>query len=282
MPDLKKHFIETAWGFKKKILRSLTLARKYRYLCTNIHQYGILETTIILSWFTAVIKLMIVLPWSLNGRCSWKRSIYIQKKNSKILFACMYSWFFSILPSYYCTCGTLVKNMIYRRQCTQKSPRHNIGKKIINCFLKNYLKFFFRLDLIMDYYNIQVYNGTSLSFYYPGNFIWWEINSQSQLIWTRNHFLTVILSNWNPSCNNLLFISSDKIVMNSSDIDTNKCRCFWNCSALVSLYQDLDGYNMIKFSLMITVFHSLLDGLSPKTISSKSLAAWGNNCSKSS
>lgn len=134
----------------------------------------------------------------------------------------------------------------------------------------------------MDYYNIEVYNGTSLSFYYPGNFIWWEINSQSQLIWTRNHFLTVILSNWNPSCNNLLFISSDKIVMNSSDIDTNKCRCFWNCSALVCLYQDLDGYNKIKFSLMITVFHSLLDGLSPKTISSKSLAVWGNNCSKSS
>lgn len=27
----------------------------------------------------------------------------------------------------------------------------------------------------MDYYNIEVYNGTSLSFYYPGNFIWWEI-----------------------------------------------------------------------------------------------------------
>lgn len=81
---------------KKKILRSLTLARKYRYLCTNIHQCGILETTIILSWFTAVIKLMIVLSWSLNGRCSWKRSIYIQKKNSKILFACMCSWFFSM------------------------------------------------------------------------------------------------------------------------------------------------------------------------------------------
>lgn len=67
--------------------------------------------------------------------------------------------------------------------------------------------------------------------------------------------------------------------MNSSDIDTNKCRCFWNCSALVSLYQDLNGYNMIKFLLMITVFHSLLDGLSSKTINSKSLAAWGNNCS---
>lgn len=131
---------------KKKILRSLTLARKYRYLCTNIHQYGILETTIILSWFTAVIKLMIVLPWSLNGRCSWKRSIYIQKKNSKILFACMYSWFFSILPSYYCTCGTLVKNMIYRRQCTQKSPRHNIGKKNNYQLLpKELLKIFFQI-----------------------------------------------------------------------------------------------------------------------------------------
>lgn len=160
---------------------------------------------------------MIVLSWSLNGRCSWKRSIYIQKKNSEILFACMYSWFFSMSELGFflainCTCGTLVKNMIYRRQWTQKSPRHNIGKKIYQLLPKKLLKIFFRLDLIMDYYNIQVYNGTSLSLYYPGNFIWWEINSQSQLLWTRNHFLTVILSNWNPSCINLLFISSDKIV----------------------------------------------------------------------
>lgn len=162
MPNLKKHFIETAWSrVQKKISWDLWLWLGSIDTCarTSINA-GVLKTTIILSWFTAVIKLMIVLPWSLNGRCSWKRSIYIQKKNSKILFACMYSWFFSILPSYYCTCGTLVKNMIYRRQWTQKSPRHNIGKKIINCFLKNYLKFFFRLDLIMDYYNIQVYNGT--------------------------------------------------------------------------------------------------------------------------
>lgn len=114
----------------------------------------------------------------------WKmfmeRSIYIQKKNSKILFACMCSWFFSMSELGFflainCTCGTLVKNMIYRRQCTQKSPRHNIGKKIYQLLPKKLLKIFFRLDLIMDYYNIQVYNGTSLSFYYPGNFIWWEI-----------------------------------------------------------------------------------------------------------
>lgn len=137
-------------GSKKNILRSLTLARKYRYLCTNIHQYGILETTIILSWFTAVIKLMIVLPWSLNGRCSWKRSIYIQKKNSKILFACMYSWFFSMSELGFflainCTCGTLVKNMIYRRQWTQKSPRHNIGKKIYQLLPKKLLKIFFQI-----------------------------------------------------------------------------------------------------------------------------------------
>lgn len=161
---LKKTFYRDSLRVqKKKILRSL--ARKYRYLCTNIHQYGILETTIILSWFTAVIKLMIVLPWSLNGRCSWKRSIYIQKKNSKILFACMYSWFFSMSELGFflainCTCGTLVKNMIYRRQWTQKSPRHNIGKKNYQLLPKKLLKNFFRLDLIMDYYNIQVYNGT--------------------------------------------------------------------------------------------------------------------------
>lgn len=42
--------------------------------------------------------------------------------------------------------GTLVKNMIYRRQCTQKSPRHNIGKKNNYQLLpKKLLKFFFQI-----------------------------------------------------------------------------------------------------------------------------------------
>lgn len=82
MPDLKNHFIEP--GLKKKIWRSLTLARKYQYLCGNIHQYGILETTIILSWFTAVIKLMIGLPWSLKWKMFMENSyLYSDKKNSQ-------------------------------------------------------------------------------------------------------------------------------------------------------------------------------------------------------
>lgn len=84
----------------------------------------------------------------------WKmfmEKIYLYSEKELQNSVCMHVQliFFNVwigfLPSYYCTCGILVKNMIYRRQCTQKSPRHIwiLEKKIIiNCFLKNYLKFF--------------------------------------------------------------------------------------------------------------------------------------------
>lgn len=68
--------------------------------------------------------------------------------------------------------------------------------------------------------------------------------------------------------------------MNSLDIDINKCRCFWNCFALVSFYKDFDGYNMIKFLLMIIVFYFFLDGFLLKIIGFKFFVVWGNNCFK--
>lgn len=219
----------------------------------------------------------------------WKmfmEKIYLYSEKELQNSVCMHVQliFFNVwigfLPSYYCTCGILVKNMIYRRQCTQKSPRHNIGKKNNYQLLpKKLLKNFFRLDLIMDYYNIQVYNGTSLSFYYPGNFIWWEINSQSQLLWTRNHFLTVILSNWNPSCINLLFISSDKIVwtvqtLTPTSADVSEIVRRWSAfiKILMAIIWSSFCWWLQYFIPSWMVFHQRQSVPSP----------WGNNCSKSS
>lgn len=63
------------------------------------------------------------------------------------------------------------KHDIQKTVYTKKSQTQ-YWEKNYQLLPKKLLKNFFRLDLIMDYYNIQVYNGTSLSFYYPGNFIW--------------------------------------------------------------------------------------------------------------
>lgn len=145
MPDLKNHFIEP--GLKKKIWRSLTLARKYQYLCGNIHQYGILETTIILSWFTAVIKLMIGLPWSLKWKMFMENSyLYSDKKTPTFcLDACAVEFFQCLNWVSFCllhvALQSSMENLIYRRH-NKKYPRRNMGKKnLITCFLKKILKY---------------------------------------------------------------------------------------------------------------------------------------------
>lgn len=148
MPDLKKHFIETAWRFKKKKSWDLWLwlgsidtcartsinagLRNYHYpiliyCCNQVND----SSSMIIKWKMFMEKIYLYSEKELqNSVCMHVQLIF-------------FNVWIGFLPSYYCTCGTLVKNMIYRRQCTQKSPRHNIGKKIIiNCFLKNYLKFF--------------------------------------------------------------------------------------------------------------------------------------------